>query len=524
MAARFPSLKSAGRRRLSGGRGFSILQTASAVWELPIAENARICYDTPMRGNYGMTTVIIGGGAAGMAAAITAAENGQRVTVLERNRKPLKKLGVTGNGRANVLNAGAPVYYGDTAFALAVLQRVGFEELCAFFASLGVPLRVDAEGRVYPAAMQAAVVVEALLLRARQLGVVMETGVTARAVRRAGNGFVVQALQLPPDAEPPKGGKPRARETNAAQEKAVTFPADRVVITVGGAAAPAQGTDGSAYGLLTAFGHRVTPLTPALCALLTDKRRIAGLAGQRVRARLAMVAPDGRVLHSAQGEVLFGEDAVSGIAAMQLARFFTPGATVTLDLRSATGWRTAEGFAKSGLPTAGKPAQRGAHIPALEESACGCGASAEAEPCACEQLPLVSLTANLRALAAARGDCALADLLTGTFAAPVAKWLCREAGLPELSLPIARLTEANFRRLSETIACLRLPLTGTRGFEQAQVTAGGVETEAFDPATMESRLQKGLFAAGEVLNVDGDCGGFNLMFAFASGILAGRAR
>ena len=100
-----------------------------AVWELPIAENARICYDTPIRGNYGMTTVIIGGGAAGIAAAITAAENGQRVTVLERNRKPLKKLGVTGNGRANVLNAGAPVYYGDTAFALAVLQRVGFEEL-----------------------------------------------------------------------------------------------------------------------------------------------------------------------------------------------------------------------------------------------------------------------------------------------------------------------------------------------------------------------------------------------------------
>ena len=78
-------------------------------------------------------------------------------------------------------------------------------------------------------------------------------------------------------------------------------------------------------------------------------------------------------------------------------------------------------------------------------------------------------------------------------------------------------------RLADTVAEVRLPVTGTRGFDQAQVTAGGVLTDGFDPRTMESRLRPGLYAAGEVLDVDGDCGGFNLMFAFASGLLAGRA-
>ena len=111
-----------------------------------------------------MQIAIIGGGAAGFAAAVAAAETGALVTVLERNQKPLKKLGVAGNGRGNILNAGEPAYYGDAAFALSALRRVGYRELTAFFKSLGVPLRQESEGRVYPASLQASAVQDALLL------------------------------------------------------------------------------------------------------------------------------------------------------------------------------------------------------------------------------------------------------------------------------------------------------------------------------------------------------------------------
>jgi predicted flavoprotein YhiN len=115
----------------------------------------------------------------------------------------------------------------------------------------------------------------------------------------------------------------------------------------------------------------------------------------------------------------------------------------------------------------------------------------------------------------------VSDLLTGAFAGPVSRWILREAGVRDIQSPIEAADPRMLRAIADTIGGVRLPVIGTRGFVFAQVTAGGIETKDFDPATMESRLIPGLYAAGEILNVDGDCGGFNLMFAFASGLLAG---
>ena len=428
-----------------------------------------------------MEIVVIGGGAAGLAAAIAAAEQGQQVLVLERNRKPLKKLGVTGNGRANVLNAGAAQYYGDAAFAHATLAQVGYPALCNFFDTLGVPLREEAEGRIYPAALQAVVVVDALLLRAHQLGVRFALSTRVTRLQHKGERFRLDAVQTPPQQDTSKGN----RKPQPTEEIPQTLYADRVIVTVGGAAAPAHGTDGAGYALLTSLGHKVTALTPALCALTTDTRRIAGLTGQRVRAGLRLCAADGQLLHQTQGEVLFGEDAVSGIAAMQLARFVQPGCTVTLDMR--------EGL---GLSPANNPTG------ALDRE------------CIARQLD-TRLTA--------RHDSRVTDWLTGLCAAPIAQFLLREAGFTNLHAPLAHVGEGAAMRLAATMEAVTLPVTGTRGFAQAQVTAGGIQTCDFDPQTMQSSLCKGLFAAGEVLDVDGECGGFNLMFAFASGLIAGRA-
>jgi len=406
-----------------------------------------------------MHVVIIGGGAAGMAAAIAAAKRGRRVTVLERGRKALKKLGVTGNGRGNLLNRGKAQYFGDADFAKAALRNMPYERIAAFLEEAGIPLVHEAEGRMYPSSYLAASAVDALKWQADALGVEIVVNTRAVRIEKNAKGFCVHAARtvFAPDITLKSG---RVKPGEAIGEEACSFACDRVIVAAGGAAAPVHGTDGTAYGLLTEHGHTLTPLRPALSALTTNQKTVEGLNGQRVKAKLTLHSPDGALLHTSEGEALFAEDGVSGIAAMQLARFAYDGCVLHMDLRLAvTGDENAD------------------------------------------------VSAWLKRRMQTRDQ---RTLLTGAASPALANALWRRAG-------------QNVDKLAEVIADFPVPLTGVRGFDSAQVTAGGVKTADFDPATMGSRLVPGLYAAGEVLDVDGACGGFNLMFAFACGLLAGGA-
>ena len=404
-----------------------------------------------------MHVVIIGGGAAGMAAAIAAAKRGRRVTVLERGRKALKKLGVTGNGRGNLLNRGKAQYFGDADFAKAVLQNMPYENIAAFLEEAGIPLVHEAEGRMYPSSYLAASAVDALKWQAEQLHV--ETVVNTRAVRiqKTQKGFCVHAVRtlFAPDTTLKSG---RVKPGEAIGEEEARYACDRVIVAVGGAAAPIHGTDGTSYGLLTELGHTMTALHPALSALTTNQKAVEGLSGQRVRAKLTLCAPDGTQLHASEGEALFADDGVSGIAAMQLSRFAYEGCMLHMDLRPA--------------------------ITGAEDT---------------------DVSAWLARRMQARDK---RTLLTGASSPALANALWRRAG---------HSTE----KLAQVIADFTVPVTGVRGFESAQVTAGGIRTAEFDRATLESRLVPGVYAGGELLDVDGACGGFNLMFSFACGLLAG---
>lgn len=431
-----------------------------------------------------MHTIIIGGGAAGMAAAIAAAEAGSRVTVLERNRRPLKKLGVTGNGRGNLLNAGPLAYPGGADFAAQTLRAMPYERLAAFLTETGIPLRVEEEGRVYPASLLASTAVDALLLRARRLRVEVVTGARAASLKRlAAGGFEVggSVAAYLPDAVKKSG---KIKPGTLAQETPAHWRGDRVIVAAGGAAAPAHGTDGAAYGLLTAFGHELTAPRPALCALVTDPLPIRELTGQRVRAALTLLDASGTLAAQSRGEALFAQDGVSGIAAMQLARSAAPGCVLCMDLR---------------------------------EGVLGPEAA---------QAPVEEIARLLDARMRDRRELPLRELLTGAAPACLTAALLRAAGLSALAdrpMEAVRADRVDAPdALAGAICRFCVEVRGTRGFEAAQVTAGGVCTADFDPATMESRLCPGLFAAGEILDVDGGCGGYNLMFAFAGGLLAGR--
>lgn len=423
-------------------------------------------------------TLIIGCGATGAAAAIAAAEAGQSVTVLDRNRKPLKKLGVTGNGRANLLNRGEPRYYGDADFARAVLNAIPCEAVAGFWKSVGVTLTEEEEGRVYPAAYMASVAVDALLLRMEELGVTIVPNTTASDLTvlpgQAGKPcFRLEAKEAVYGDERLKtNGKVKKGELLT--ENSRVYEARRVIVAAGGKAAAAHGTDGGAYRLLTGLGHRMRPLRPALCPLVTENAPLKGLSGQRVRARLTLAGAEGE--HSAQGEVLFADDGVSGIAAMQLARFAAEGSALWLDMREAV-------FGDPDVDT---------------------GSALDKRIGALAQRPVTRL-------------------LTGAVTPRLNDALLRAAGLDRCRQTAGELNTRQREALARAIDHFSLTVLGTRGFDAAQVTAGGVSPDEFHRATMESRLVHGLYAAGEILDVDGDCGGFNLMFAVASGLLAGRA-
>lgn len=391
--------------------------------------------------------LIIGGGAAGLAAALSASENGKNVAVVEGAPRVGRKLLATGNGRCNLANMRPAPFYGDGAFAEKVLQHCGKEEVLSFFHSLGLVTREEEGGRVYPGCGQAAAVLDVLRKALERKNVPIFCDAKVESIQKTEKGFRLKA----------------GEETYACR---------KVIVACGGMAGGKLGHDGKPYALLTAFGHTLKKPVPALSPLTAEKSAIKGLTGLRLPAVLTLCDGE-KPLACAGGEVLFTDYGVSGICAMQLSA----------DVHRAKNPVLSVDFS----PMLGLV------------------------PCRYERLPLQDVQTN--------GEKVLALLKKRAAMLP---------GEDVLLGMLPRLLAEKFRgrslpQLAESLSNFRVKITGVRGFEYAQVTRGGVNTAQFYPDTMESRLQPGLYGAGEILNVDGDCGGYNLLFAFASGLLAGKA-
>lgn len=252
------------------------------------------------------------------------------------------------------------------------------------------------------------------------------------------------------------------------------FRADRVILCAGGMAGKNLGHNGDAYSLAEKLGHRVIQPFPALTGVCTDKKSVEGLSGMRCPADLTLTL-SGRTADRARGEILFADYGVSGVCVMQLSRKIA-------EQPSAPAVIYADFSPMLGLK------ERCYDHPEPPYPSVGSGREAVSR----------LLEERKRRLS---GEMLLAGLL------------------PEALE--RKLREVPFSRLAELLSAYPLPVKGVRGFDQAQVTAGGLDTRQFDPITMESRLCRGMYACGEILNVDGDCGGFNLQFAFLSGLTAG---
>ena len=390
---------------------------------------------------------IIGGGASGMAAAITAAEDPRvQVRLYERQNRVGKKLMATGNGRCNLSNCGVELsrYHGEEPeFAKTALEQMDVLKTRAWFYELGLYVVAEPDtGKIYPYSDQANSVVDVLRLGLEKENITVLTGCEVQKVRREGDGFVIND----------------------------TDHCDRLIIACGGLAGTKLGGSMSGYKLLGKFGHKSTRLRPCLVQLKCAWPGVTALKGVRCECRVQILRDGERVAHSG-GELQFTDYGLSGPVIFEVSRDVCQG--------------SGEWVARLDLMTRILPDDLHRELCRRRDK-----------------------------------DLPMEELFTGMLHNRLGRVLTKAAGINGRTT--GELNDLQIEELVKTVKEFEITLTEPLGMDHAQVTAGGVLTRDFDPNTMESKLVPGLYACGEVLDIDGDCGGYNLQWAWSSGIMAGQ--
>ena len=396
-----------------------------------------------------MTIGIIGGGAAGMAAALAASENTDaQVVLLERQARVGKKLSATGNGRCNLTNlhANEGGYHGeDPSFADFALEKYNVEDTLNWFRSLGLFTVAEDSGRVYPYSDQANSVVDVLRFALERPNIRLETAFEVEKVKKNGDVFLIEG-------------------TNG------TVECDKLIIACGGLAGTKLGGSMSGYKLLRSFGHKCTKLRPTLVQLKSSWPGAASLKGVRANCH-AQILFNGQLFAQSSGELQFTEYGLSGPVIFEISRDVC--------------------------------AQRGQWV------------------CKLDLLPEIDEgTLKAELLRRKQTNLPVSELLTGILHNRLGRVLTKSVGISDY-VPVAQLEDHEIEAVCKAVKGFEVNLTEPMGMDSAQVTAGGIVTSEFDPETMESKLVPGLYACGEVLDIDGDCGGYNLQWAWSSGRLAG---
>lgn len=399
--------------------------------------------------------VVIGGGASGLMTAVAAARLGARVTILERMQRVGKKILATGNGRCNLsnLHPSEEHYHGGGArFALGVMQQFGVAETMKFFEELGLALKAEEDGKVYPATDQATAVLDLLRDELGRLGVETVCEAAVARVERGGAGL----------------------KCVTADER--VFAAERVIVAAGGKSSPNLGSNGAGFKIAEALGHTIVRPVPALVQLKIDAPFLKQLQGVRVQGRVEVYV-GGEARRREAGEILFTDYGLSGIAVMDLSRI----AAQALEARQAV-------------------AVALDLFPGISED---------------------ELASRLEKRFAAHPERTVEFGLVGLLHKRLAGVALRAAGIEAVGEPCGGLGKERVRALAALMKSWRLACVGTQSWMFSQVTAGGVDVRQVDRRTLESKLAPGVYFCGEVLDVDGDCGGYNLQWAWSSGQIAG---
>ncbi len=416
--------------------------------------------------------IVIGAGPAGMMAAITAAQRGKSVLLLERNPRPGRKLLITGKGRCNVTNnCGQDALLANIPrnprFLYSAFARFSTADTIAFFESRGLPLKTERGSRVFPQSDRAADVLAVLERALRELNVPV---INAR----------VSSLLIDEEQKTVLGVRcGDGREFRAAA----------TLLACGGTSYPQTGSTGDGYVLAAQAGHRIIPPVPSLIPILTEEKEPREMQGLSLKNVTLTVSRGEKPVFSELGELLFTHFGVSGPLVLS--------ASAHMEGQKPEGPCSAA-FCASMLK--GK----------------GYRLSIDWKPGLSEEQLDRRLLRDFAKFQNKDAVNSLGELLPRK-AIPV---LLRRAGIP-LEEKVNRITKEQRRSLLETLKGYALTPVGFRPIEEAIITSGGVDVREVNPKTMASKLASGLYFAGELLDVDGYTGGFNLQIAFATGVLAG---
>ena len=394
---------------------------------------------------------VIGGGASGLMAAITAKKSGKEVVILERKDRILKKVLITGNGRCNITNVNANIsnYFGKNISSVEnILNRFTPQDTMDFFNELGIICDEENRGKVYPLSGQASSVVDALRFEAERLGIKIETEFYVRKIEKDGFKFRIYS------------------------EDKKKIEAGRVILAAGGQSYPELGSNGSGFELAKELGHSVTKLSPSIVQLKTEKHQVKGLQG--IKTDVAVTAyGDNKKICTYDGELLFTDYGISGNVVFNIS-FVMP----------------------------------------LYKNV-------EFEIDFMEKFDYNELYEMLKERKRILSHLTMENYFNGMINKKLGQFLSKVSGIEKLSKPVKDLNDSDIRKLCTVLKKYRVKILETTGFKNAQVTAGGVSLDEVNAETLESKIVKGLYFSGEVLDVYGECGGFNLQWAWASGHIAG---
>ena len=398
--------------------------------------------------------LVIGGGAAGMMAAIVSKRNGAEVVVLERNNRVGKKILATGNGRCNYTNVNLNInnYHGENPkFAYGPLSKFNVENTMDFFEQLGITPAIEDNGKVFPLSFQSSSVLDVLRFEMEDLGIEVLSDAFVSDIKKT-------------------------HEFTVTLSNGKKIYGDKVIIATGGKAAPNTGSDGSGYTLAEKLGHTIVDVFPGLVQLKLDGDIFKQVDGVKVLGK-AKIYNNGELIKEDIGDILFTNYGISGPPILQLSRtaleYLNRGENIELGISLI-------------------------HTKTQEEI-------------------YDYLKYRFGFMPRKTIEIGLIGFINKRLILPILKILNIDK-----DKQVAHLNNEEIRQMAEILTDWRFNIIGSKSFKDAQVTAGGVNTSEVNPSTMESKIVKGLYFVGELLDIDGDCGGFNLQWAWSSGYIAGK--
>ncbi len=415
----------------------------------------------------GYDTIVIGGGAAGLMAAGQSAEKGEKVLVLERMERPGRKLSITGKGRCNITNTAPQSEFVKNVnpngrFLKSCFSSFFSKELVDFFNQIGIKTVTERGGRVFPENGKAVEVVKAMIKWCNSNHVTIKTNIRVKNLITNQDRIIgVRTIQ-----------------EKSSNKEIISYAAKKVIVATGGVSYPATGSTGDGYELAKSVGHSINEISPALVPLETEGSTAKHLNGLELKNVKAVIWADGRKVAEDFGEMSFTEYGITGPIVLSLSRMIVLAlkekkeVVFSIDLKAALDDKKLDNRLLRDFDQKGKESFR--------------------------------------------------DILKGLLPKDLITTCIRSTNIDASTLG-HQINSEQRKHLRKWLKNFNLKITGHRNYDEAIITAGGINTDEINQKTMESKLIKGLYFVGEVLDLDAPTGGYNLQIAFSTAVAAARA-